>query len=217
MKKNTYSDIKNKGKKALIIGMVTVLTASMFAGCGQVAKEKPEEPKVKEAVVNEKVESGAEVKTGLRDIAFEKEKNADIEKVFKTKLDLDDEAFKATRYEYSYVDLNNDGKDEAFVLLMGMYTSGSGGATAMIMEKNDKDEWAAKQNLTLINTPVIVSDEVNEGWRKIITYKSGGGAEGSYVVLNPVEGKYQSVNDGAKLDSIEGINGDEILSGLFED
>ncbi len=65
---------------------------------------------------------------------------------------------------------------------MGPYTSGSGGSSALIVYPVS-DELHVNQDFTLINTPLIISDQMTKGAKEIIAFKSGGGAVSEYVVL----------------------------------
>lgn len=141
----------------------------------------------------------------------EDKENTELAKAIIDKLDLDQEAAKETRYYYNYVDLNDDGVKEIFVELVGSYTSGSGGDTAIIFTDNN-GKLEEVEEFTLIHNPVIISDEKTNGWKNIIVPKSGGGAKQEYVALKYNGKNYSNVNESNTIDSIDNISGIAIIS-----
>lgn len=219
-----YSNKKRKGTKAMVLGVALLLTMTSFVGCSLMPKKVREQEEVTYPVANEEVKdiqveekvTEQEVETeGMFDgniIGVESlEDDEFIKAAANAYMEFGEEESKATRYYYNRVDLNNDGEDEAIVVLMGMYTSGSGGSTALIM-KMGENSWHVTQELTLIQTPVIISENVVNDWHEIITYRSGGGAEGTYVVLTATDGQYTSVNDGKAIESLENVFGTAIIN-----
>ncbi len=102
-----------------------------------------------------------------------------------------------TKINYNYVDLDGDGKKEAIAVLCGMYTSGTGGDTLVIL--SDNNGWKVDQVLTLARSPVIITDKIIHGMKGIIMKRAGGGAKAAFVLLTAENGKYQSVNDGKEI------------------
>ncbi|WOV87215.1 M56 family metallopeptidase [Sporosarcina oncorhynchi] len=142
----------------------------------------------------------------------ESKRNATLEKTIIDYFEIPEEDLETTKYYYNYVDLDGDGKDEIFTVVMGPYSSGSGGSTALLLKQKDSGELQLNQALTLIQTPVIISDKMTNGYKEIIVMNSGGGAEGNYVALTATNGKYTSVNDGSVLEGLEGVTGKSIIS-----
>lgn len=126
-------------------------------------------------------------------------------------MDIPDEEAVKTMYLYNYVDLNGDGTKEILALLVGPYTSGSGGSTALHVLQNP-DGMQVNQVFTLMREPIIISDKLTKGCHEMVVYKSGGGAEGGYVSLASSDGQYQTVNDGSPLVNLEGVTGTAIMS-----
>jgi hypothetical protein len=117
-----------------------------------------------------------------------------------------------TKYYYNLVDLNGDGREEIFAVVMGPYTSGTGGSSALIAFDFEGDIREITQ-LTLIHTPIIISEHDTKGMKDIIVTRSGGGAEPALVKLTSTgEGHYTSVNDGAVLDNLNDVQGYVILA-----
>lgn len=84
------------------------------------------------------------------------------------------------RYVYGRVDLNGDGEDEVFVLLMGSIFCGTGGCNLLLLTRTE-GQYSIVNNFPISRAPVIVSTEKTEGWRNLMRLESGGGAEPSYV------------------------------------
>lgn len=194
---------KKRGQWAMVIAIIGICSMMLFVGC---KVSKSNDSSSKDDTPSSESNAQEQDIVGVESEGPNQELASAISKY----MDFDEEANKATRYYYNYVDLNDDGKDEAIVLLVGMYTSGSGGSTALIMEKDD--EWTVKQELTLINPPIIVSDHMTDGWKNLIVYKSGGGATASYVILKHINEEYTTVNDGVVIDNLDGITGVAIIN-----
>lgn len=126
--------------------------------------------------------------------------------------EIPEEFYAKTKYYYNYVDFNGDGHKEIFAVVMGPYTSGSGGSSAFIaFEFEGKIQEIT--NFTLIHTPLIISNHTTKGMQDIIVMKRGGGAEASYVTLTSTgEGHYTSVNDGDLVENLDGIEGQAIIA-----
>lgn len=94
---------------------------------------------------------------------------------------------------------------------MGPYTSGTGGSSAMVVISAG-GELYVNQNLTLVNTPIIISDKMTRGTHEIIALRRGGGAESEYVRLTASEGEYTRISDGEVLKSLDGVTGTAIIA-----
>lgn len=121
-----------------------------------------------------------------------------------------------TRY-YSYdVDLNGDGIDEVMLVMAGMYTSGSGGDSMLILEPcaaDNKTEYRVRQDFTLIRLPLAIADVVemqpdakkksvkpHNSYKDIYLRAGGGGAPYRFVKLSAdAKGMYCGVNDAEEI------------------
>ena len=160
--------------------------------------------------------SGSTYSTGVTSkkitgVYAESKPDAELEKTIIESLRIPDEYVAQTKYYYNYVDLNVDGTDEIFVVVMGPYTSGTGGNTALhIIQTNQGMK--VNQVFTLIQTPIIVSDQVTNGVKELVVRYSGGGATGKYVVLTCRDGHFTTVNEGRTIEGLEEISGKAIIS-----
>jgi len=125
-------------------------------------------------------------------------------------MEVPEEYYETTNYFYNYVDLNDDGKDEIFVMVTGPYTSGSGGSSALLLSENG-GKLHVVQEFTLINEPIIVSDKLENGYHELIVpYYNENKAQ--YSVLKYKNGAYSNVPDGEIISSLEGVKGKAIIA-----
>ena len=105
----------------------------------------------------------------------ETEPNEELRKLIAEYYEIPDDELADSRYYYNYVDLDSDGTNEIFAVVVGSYTSGSGGSSALWCEEQD-GALAVKQAFTQVNLPVIVVDNEEGGPKDLILERSGGGA-----------------------------------------
>ena len=148
--------------------------------------------------------------TGVEQKKSETEPNEELSRLIIEYFEIPDDELANTRYYYNYVDLDGNGKNEIFTVVVGSYTSGSGGSSALWCEEQD-GALAVKQELTLINMPVIVADNEENGPKSLILERSGGGAETEYVELICEDGVYTNVSDAEPAAGLEDISGVAIL------
>lgn len=86
------------------------------------------------------------------------------------------------RYYYNRVDLNGDGQPEVIAYLVGSYSCGSGGCSAMIFTPKGQD-YRLVSKLTLVNDPIVVTPQKTSGWKDLVLLVSGGGAKPQYSRL----------------------------------
>lgn len=150
--------------------------------------------------------------SNIENVYSEREKNADIEKLIVDTFEITDDVKKDTKYYYNYVDLNDDGSDELFAFVVGPSTTGSGGSSILIAEKQN-DSWTLKQTLNLINQPIIITDNLENGMKEIIVSNSDlEESNEPYVKLKYTVDGYQSVNEGEAISSLDDIKGVQIIS-----
>jgi len=168
--------------KTLIVGLISI---SLLLECSKVvAKEQLTITKAEKTVQNT---PGNVVNLNYLDfsnvsyVASEKNRDKKLEaalvKLYKLKPGED-----KFRYYYNKIDLNGDNKPELFVYLVGSSFSGTGGSSAVIFKVED-GEYKPLSQFTLVHNPIIISNNRTNGWKDIIMYVSGGGAESGYVEL----------------------------------
>lgn len=119
---------------------------------------------------------------------------------------------KSMRYYYDRVDLNKDGDSEALVYLMGSYSCGSGGCTMLILEPTGQS-YELVSKMTLVNPPVLIADQTSAGWKDLVVYVEGGGAEPHYARMQ-FDGKGYPSNPSMapEVPSDSTLNGTAIIS-----
>lgn len=74
-----------------------------------------------------------------------------------------DEEQSKTRYYYNHIDLNEDGTDEIFVVVVGEYTKVSFGDPALILSEQADGTFQVIESFEGIHTPVTVSERMTNG------------------------------------------------------
>ena len=137
------------------------------------------------------------------------EHNPELAAVIGETYGIPQEEWGGTRYYYDYVDLNDDGVEEIFAVVMGMYTSGTGGDSALIL--HPAAGMTVSQQFTLVRAPILVSDQLTNGTHDLIFQRSGGGSEPAFVRLTGTDGIYTNPADAEILETLDGITGTAIL------
>ena len=197
---------------------VLLMALGLLAGCGaqESAPEAPEEleaqeeritlpaaPQVIENPLTEWLPEGTLGQYG------ETEHLPELAAVIAETYDIPEDAWADTRYYYNYVDLNNDGTEEIFAVAMGMYTSGSGGDSGLLVQPYAGMNVA--QTFTLLRAPILVCDSETDGVHDLVYLRSGGGGGTDFVRLTCTDGVYTNPADAEALNGLEGISGTAIL------
>lgn len=128
--------------------------------------------------------------------------------------EIPEEFWEQTKYYYNYVDLNGDGADEIFAVIIGSYTSGSGGNSALWCREYE-GTIEIYQAFTLVNTPIIITRQSANGQeygaKGLVLQRSGGGAATEIVQLTYSDGIYTNVADAPVLENMEDIQGTAII------
>lgn len=79
-----------------------------------------------------------------------------------------------SRYEYSRVDLNGDGRRDGLVLFNLPYSHwcGWGGCTMIVFEAGS-DSFSVRSEIANVRGPIVVADTVTAGWRDLAVRLSG--------------------------------------------
>lgn len=220
-------------RKLAVMALALCMAGAALTGCGQTAApagepdSQPENQTEIQAPVSQPEQEtdhaepagGTEntftgwLPAGVEQVMAETEANPELEQAIIDYYQIPEESWEATKYYYNYVDLNGDGAEEILAVVMGPYTSGTGGSSMLwVLPYADM---AVNQAFTLINTPIIVTKEATNGQeygtRGLIVQCSGGGAETEFVLLTCSNGFYKEVNDGEVLESLDNVEGTAII------
>ncbi len=171
-------------KKFLII---ILLVAVGILGYNYFSKETTNTPKNKEA----KISQNEENKNG-EEGNFDTTPFISFLDKYITKNQNEEEK---TTTDIEEVDLNNDGKNDAIVLLKGMNWCGTGGCTVVVFE-NKNGEYKEISTIPTSDT-FFVDKKITNNWKEIKITTSGGGYEpaletyiyknGAYVKKSEIE------------------------------
>lgn len=81
---------------------------------------------------------------------------------------IPEEECKETRYYYNYTDLDEDGTDEIVAVTIGDTTSDTRGDAALVLRPEENGQFEVLGTFLQIHTPVMISDELENGWHTII-------------------------------------------------
>lgn len=180
------------------------------------SQDKANDTSLKDTDANETGEDRVEVPmvelpshiTGMKS---ETKINEQLSNIIKEYYEIPVEYYESTTYYYNYVDLDNDGIEEIFAVVIGPYTSGTGGSSALWLVEN-AGKWHVNQAFTLVNMPVIISDKITNGYHEVVVPYYGGGQESSYAILKCKDGEYTRVSDSETVKNLDGITGTAILT-----
>jgi hypothetical protein len=98
-----------------------------------------------------------------------------------------------TRYVAAFADLNDDGKPEAIVHLIGKGWCGSGGCTTLILVQ-EGDAWKVLANIAITRPPILMLPSKSNGWRSVGVWVQGGGVQRGYEAELRFDGKTYPAN-----------------------
>lgn len=87
---------------------------------------------------------------------------------------------KTTRYTAAFVDLKDDGTEEAIVYLLGPRWCGSGGCSCLILVP-EGSSFRVITKTTVTQPPIRVLSTKTNGWRDLAVGVSGGGIQPGYT------------------------------------
>ena len=220
-------------KKLITLLLLVIAVTSLAVGCDTSQKAKvTKSPKAEEKAqlsewsifksdtqIYHKPSNGSEgserlaitYTTQIMGTTCEKEPLAKLERFIIDYYEIPKQYWSGTKYYYNYVDLNEDGKREIFVVVMGSYTSGTGGSSALWLKDNQEITTACVlQAFTLMQLPIIISNNTSSGFRELVVPYYGNAAS-EYRILSNHDGKYDFVEQGRLVMSLDEITGEAIM------
>jgi len=92
-----------------------------------------------------------------------------------------------TRYFDANVDLNDDGKQEIIVYIMGRRSCGSGGCNTLVLAR-EGSSYRVVTNITISRPPIRALSKLSHGWRSLTVWVQGGGILPGYEAELPFDG-----------------------------
>lgn len=80
-----------------------------------------------------------------------------------------------TRFSYASVDLNQDGTQDALVLLQSQDWCGSGGCTLLVLKGSADHNYQLVSESTVTDTPIYLLSSSQHGWHDFSVYTRGTG------------------------------------------
>lgn len=142
----------------------------------------------------------------VKQVQSESEPNELLKQTIIDYYEIPAEYYEQTKYYYNFVDLDGDGSEEIFAVIVGSYTGGTGGNAALWCQEQD-GKMQIRQAFTMVNTPIIVTEET----KYLILQRSGGGAETETVQLICEDGIYTNVADAQAVENIDEMKGTAII------
>ena len=141
-----------------------------------------------------------------------KSMDEDLRQAIVLAVDIPEEYWANTRCYFNYFDLNDDGRREVIAVLIGPYTSGSGGNMAVLLTEK-QGSWQLQQLMTLIHAPVLVTKEKTNGYYNLQVLRAGGGTEVEPVQLTYGEdGFYTRVSNAPAVEIKKNMEGTLLLN-----
>ncbi|WP_136526557.1 hypothetical protein [Geomonas ferrireducens] len=85
-------------------------------------------------------------------------------------------------YKHAFVDLNEDGTDDAVVLITDNQYCGSGGCSFLVF-KGTSYGFQKISSSTITTAPILVLPEKKSGWHTLSVFVAGGGAKSGQVLM----------------------------------
>ncbi len=152
------------------------------------------------------------VDTEITFFASETDMDPELEKAIKKEIDFPGkEDVEATRYYYNYINLNEDETMEVFVQLVGPYTSMSDGDIGLLFSAK-ADGYQLLQKFTMITNPILISNQVTNGWHDIILNFTGSGAKPGRILMQYDGNSYPDPGEAPTIADDVQVGGTAILS-----
>lgn len=78
-------------------------------------------------------------------------------------------------YQYAFYDLNQDGIQDAVVMLKGANWCGSGGCTVLVFQGMSREKFQPHSKMTVTDVPIVALNSKTQGWSDLSVYSRGSG------------------------------------------
>lgn len=97
----------------------------------------------------------------------------------------------APTFKHAFADLNDDGRDDAVVLITDNQYCGSGGCSFVVF-RGAGDGFQKLSSSTITRAPILLLPEKKNGWHTLSVFVAGGGAKSGQVLMRFNGTKYPS-------------------------
>lgn len=78
-------------------------------------------------------------------------------------------------YQYAFYDLNQDGIQDAVVMLRGSNWCGTGGCTVLVFQGMSHEKFQPHSKMTVTDVPIVALNSKTQGWSDLSVYSRGVG------------------------------------------
>jgi len=78
-------------------------------------------------------------------------------------------------YQYAFYDLNQDGIQDAVVMLRGANWCGTGGCTVLVFQGMSREKFQPHSKMTVADVPIVALNSKTQGWSDLSVYSRGAG------------------------------------------
>lgn len=205
--------------KKIWCGMMTVLAMGLLlSGCGKDTEQQAESDSYTETAEDTDLvqmfvaaEDDEDVPTIMSEFAEETE-YPELAIFLSEYYQIPAETQTETRYYYNYIDINEDGTDEIFAIVIGEYTEQDNGDPALLLTAEADGSFAVIKSFDGVHTPILISEELTNGWHDIIYQVYGRDTDDGYLSWYYDLEKGYDAESTELLESIPSVSGIEILS-----
>lgn len=125
---------------------------------------------------------------------------------------IPEEELEDTRYYYNYCDVNDDGADEIFAVVIGEYTKQDAGNPALILSVPEDGKFSVLASFAAIQTPVLISEGKTNGWNDLLFRTQGRGVRTGFQLWRYTEADGYQTGDSGFYEEQPLLSGTQILS-----
>ena len=187
----------------------------LLGGCGFISNNSAEEPKGAEDIINvTEFMEDAFAPSPIRAAYAEEKPYRQLADFLTDYYDIPEEDLADTAYYYQYYDFDGDGTDELLAVLVSEEMRESAGDPALLLEENKNEHtFTMIESFERVHTPIIVGDNITNGWHDIIFNQYGRGVESGYLYCSYEEGSGYWNDSNELLDEVpEEFTGTALLS-----
>lgn len=195
----------------IVVVLYMLLTGMLLGGCGSDNAETDIETEQEQQEFFVTAEEDAYVPV-VEAVFSEETSYPMLEDFLIAYYQIPEEYLAETRYYYNYADINDDGAQEIFAVVIGDYTEAKNGNPAVILSVDETGAFVVVESFPSVRTPITISNDMTNGWHDIIYYTYGGDEDDGYRICryNPNGGYKTELSEIVK--ELEPVGGIQILS-----